>query len=205
MSLINCPECGRENVSSEAVACPDCGYNIKEYCTKKRNEEIRKMEAEERRRRYDPNSYLDEIVMPNKPKFFTFGWTFILVLAIIILKFAVDFENDFYVFYGFGLALFSLCRMVYNYKKNVFEYELAHTDFEEYRQMKAEKIAEDIIKKDCEEQEMIRNCPSRCPNCNSYNTEEILNGERALSVAWFGVASGKIGKQYKCKTCGHMW
>ena len=28
MSLIRCPECGKENVSSFAVACPNCGFNI---------------------------------------------------------------------------------------------------------------------------------------------------------------------------------
>ena len=31
MALIKCPECGRENVSDSAVACPDCGFNIREY------------------------------------------------------------------------------------------------------------------------------------------------------------------------------
>lgn len=28
MALINCPECGRENVSDRALACPNCGYPI---------------------------------------------------------------------------------------------------------------------------------------------------------------------------------
>lgn len=28
MALIKCPECGRENVSDSAEACPDCGYGI---------------------------------------------------------------------------------------------------------------------------------------------------------------------------------
>lgn len=30
MALIKCPECGRENVSSNAAACPGCGFNIKD-------------------------------------------------------------------------------------------------------------------------------------------------------------------------------
>ena len=29
MALIKCPECGRENISSTADACPDCGYSFK--------------------------------------------------------------------------------------------------------------------------------------------------------------------------------
>ena len=34
MSLVKCPECGKEKVSSTAVACPECGFNIKEYYNK---------------------------------------------------------------------------------------------------------------------------------------------------------------------------
>lgn len=28
MALIKCPECGAENVSESAIACPHCGYNL---------------------------------------------------------------------------------------------------------------------------------------------------------------------------------
>ena len=31
MALINCPECGREKVSSSAKSCPECGFNISDY------------------------------------------------------------------------------------------------------------------------------------------------------------------------------
>ena len=31
MALIKCPECGRENVSDTAKACPGCGYGIREH------------------------------------------------------------------------------------------------------------------------------------------------------------------------------
>lgn len=31
MALIKCPECGKENVSSTAKACPQCGFNVAEY------------------------------------------------------------------------------------------------------------------------------------------------------------------------------
>ena len=34
MALINCPECGRENVSDSAVSCPNCGYGIREHFEK---------------------------------------------------------------------------------------------------------------------------------------------------------------------------
>ena len=35
MSLIVCPECGRENVSEYAEACPGCGFNISKRFSKK--------------------------------------------------------------------------------------------------------------------------------------------------------------------------
>ena len=34
MALIKCPECGKENVSDSANACPNCGFNISRYYTK---------------------------------------------------------------------------------------------------------------------------------------------------------------------------
>jgi len=37
------------------------------------------------------------------------------------------------------------------------------------------------------------------------NTVRITTVDRAISVSAVGLASGKIGKQYKCKDCKHMW
>ena len=34
MALVTCPECGREKVSDTALACPGCGYPIKEHFEK---------------------------------------------------------------------------------------------------------------------------------------------------------------------------
>lgn len=36
MAIINCPECGKE-ISSQANACPNCGYPIKENTNKNKN------------------------------------------------------------------------------------------------------------------------------------------------------------------------
>lgn len=45
----------------------------------------------------------------------------------------------------------------------------------------------------------------KCPNCNSDSIEKISTTSRAASIATVGLASAKIGKQYKCKKCKHMW
>lgn len=41
MALINCPECGKENVSDSAEACPNCGYGIKAHFEKIKQDEER--------------------------------------------------------------------------------------------------------------------------------------------------------------------
>lgn len=45
----------------------------------------------------------------------------------------------------------------------------------------------------------------KCPVCGDTNIERITTMDRSFSVAMVGLASGKIGKQYKCKKCKHMW
>lgn len=40
-----------------------------------------------------------------------------------------------------------------------------------------------------------------CPYCHSMNTSKIGTVNRAVSVAMFGLASKKIGKQWHCNNC----
>ena len=42
----------------------------------------------------------------------------------------------------------------------------------------------------------------KCPYCQSTNTKKIGAGGRLLSTLTFGIASGKMGKQWHCKNCG---
>ena len=44
-----------------------------------------------------------------------------------------------------------------------------------------------------------------CPMCGSHVVKKLTVADRAVSVAAWGLASGKIGKQYECKKCGHKW
>ena len=51
MGLVNCPECGREDVSDQAVQCPKCGYPVGAYFLaiemKRKREEAAKKKAED--------------------------------------------------------------------------------------------------------------------------------------------------------------
>lgn len=47
MALTKCPECGRDNVSDSAEMCPGCGFGIRAYFEKNRQEEERAKEQAE--------------------------------------------------------------------------------------------------------------------------------------------------------------
>ena len=40
-----------------------------------------------------------------------------------------------------------------------------------------------------------------CPYCQSTDTKKISAGSRWLSTGLFGLASGKVGKQWHCNKC----
>lgn len=44
-----------------------------------------------------------------------------------------------------------------------------------------------------------------CPTCHSTNLSKISGTSRWLSVGLFGLASSKIGKTFKCNSCGYTW
>lgn len=45
----------------------------------------------------------------------------------------------------------------------------------------------------------------RCPTCGSTDLKKIDALDWAISVSFLGLASGKIGKSFKCNHCGYMW
>ena len=45
----------------------------------------------------------------------------------------------------------------------------------------------------------------KCPCCESRNVSKIGVLGRAISFSLVGLASNKIGKTYKCNSCGTTW
>ena len=185
MALIKCPECGRENVSDSAEMCPDCGYGIKAHFDKIRSEQQRR-ELYERK--------LASVRMPEEPK-------------------RMNFAYGLTIFFGFGalcgfitspvigiiLILFACwtCYMGFKqYNEEIEKYNLAKLNFEKYQQ--------EVVKEQ-EYKAIIEASKPKCPSCGSTNIQKITTTDRAVSVATVGLASGKIGKQYKCRNCKHMW
>lgn len=205
MALIKCPECGKENVSDSAEMCPDCGYGIKAHFAEiERKKELEKIETERRQRREEQEriqkekqqAELNTIKMPSKPNLgqclLIFGIVFV---PLMLLGLLLPYKLGFWFFGVFWLIVsFSM------YNDNVKDYERAQRDFEKYQR---EELSKKKMQKEMERYRQA-NAP-KCPHCGSTNIGKISTTSRAVSVAAVGLASGKIGKQYKCSSCGHMW
>ncbi len=91
--------------------------------------------------------------------------------------------------------------------------------FDKYEQLSGEKRCvklspEEQIEEDWRIKQSIREAVRsssgsrdvpKCPTCQSTNIKKIGTLNRAVSVGIFGLASGKIGKTYKCSNCGATW
>lgn len=206
MALVNCPECGRENVSDTADTCPACGYNIKAHYDKiKKIEQAKENELRAKERMEATiEKWADEVKMPEKPKH-SIG---ILCIGIFLAAFFLLFLLTEYTY---GSIVFGILTVIFiilyatDFNKELTEYqnnlENAEKDFRAYQLEKAHARWEKAQYRPAAPD------PSapRCPHCGSTNIERISTLDRAISVEMVGLASGKIGKQYKCKNCKHMW
>ena len=160
LSLINCPECKRENVSSSAEMCPKCGFGIKKYC-----ENLEKEKSEEEQDIEDMKS-IPLPPKPEKPLFF----------------FLMDpFKQQKY--YN-ALQMYELSQKdPIAYKKRILEAKRIVANAEAEKWLNRQK----------------------CPICGSDDIKTISIIDRTISVTTIGLASNKIGKQYQCRKCKHLW
>lgn len=226
MALVKCPECGRERVSDSAEACPDCGYGIKAHFEKikqeeeerRKKEELHKLEEKRRKEREqleeerakEEKAMLDSMPAPTKP----FPWQPLIGVfwgAMAILMFCCD-----SFFMGLVMSFFAFIFIVGGYsnyqdKKRIYEISLQDMERAKREALALERINQAIAAK---QNAKIMNAVNpfkeikngvRCPMCGKNAGKEISTINRAISVAAVGLASGKIGKQYKCSSCGYMW
>lgn len=223
MALVSCPECGREKVSDSAESCPDCGYGIKQHYIRIKQDEARKererVAEEEKRVREETAAKVakeeyDNIKMPKKPqvKSGTIIGLAIAWVAVIGLSFiGGTFHFGAFIFMAIIVAIPTWLQVwMYNTRKKM--YDLAQRDMDAYRRKIIQNRRElDESKRQTQErhtQEInakIQANMIKCPHCGSYHTNRISTTNRAVSVATVGLASGKIGKQYQCRDCKHMW
>jgi len=91
MALINCPECGRENVSNNAKSCPNCGYSLIKYAKQIEKAEKQKQAYEKKQRKKEDKVRKKEDKRRNKEekKKNKKSRVGIIVLLLIILFFIV--------------------------------------------------------------------------------------------------------------------
>lgn len=229
MALIKCPECDRENVSDSAESCPNCGYGIKVHFEKIKIEEERiqrDRKAEEERKRAEieakrlKEEQIKSVPKPSKPRISIAG----LVISGLIMWLAFsqintsEYKRQWSIYNGEGDPVFAgalfliigiaiLFYVIWIFSKQRGRYNLAQSDFEEYQRTvikeRDEAIAKQRVQAEAERYKQMT--APKCPMCGSINIEKISTTSRVISVAAVGLASRKIGKQYKCKKCKHMW
>lgn len=230
MSLVQCPECGRDNVSDFADACPSCGFGIKEYYNK-----ARKSLEEEEKKKQKYNNLIDSVKMPDKPympqkpnlrKLTIYNYLFFVIGIIGICLFFAAFKitalDDYFILIlfigagGIGSSIWISMEINEQNKKYASEkskyyadlndYNDAQKDFEAYRKNKVEQK----LKQDREMQEWIDRMDKwqaykdsqslKCPKCGSSN---VGTGARGYNIVTGFVGSNKTVN--RCGKCGYMW
>lgn len=216
MALVKCLICGQENVDDKAETCPRCGYCMKYYYHDlRRKEEIMQGLHVVKSIDTERQAELDKIKMPNKPGIGTllftfFGAGFCFFGWAVLICYWMNKEDPFwlYEFCFWFFLVFWIFGTLSSFKCDLDDYKFAQKNFRAYQEQKLRE------KKQAEEQAKARNNARKyqssyhyieCPSCGSFSTEEISQWSRSMSVKAYGMASPKIGKQYQCKNCGHMW
>ena len=225
MALVNCPECGRENVSDSAEQCPSCGFGVKKFFEKIELEKERikkekalqeKQKSEERKRLEDKKkiqketvSSLEEQIKECSKDIRNSAIVFAISLPLTIISFCLSTHGDLGVVIAIcGLAAILSGIMLFCSVNNKNECEsdlrMAKRDLDLYEknlQARLKAIAASG------EQYRAKNEAKhpKCPQCGGRNTQRISTINRTISVATVGLASSKIGKQYECKNCKHKW
>lgn len=55
MALVNCPDCGKMNVSDTAEHCPECGYAIKKHFEREKEKAYYQKKKRKNGRKYKMN------------------------------------------------------------------------------------------------------------------------------------------------------
>lgn len=167
MALINCPECGKENVSDQAAQCPNCGYDIKKHF-----QEIQEKKRLTENRRYlerkiieqtsalkpeldEKLQEIDGLPHPKKPSFltqlFSGDGAFLtnLALGTTVISFLLSLVTGSVLFVTiFVLALvlgipFILYINALDYQSSKHLYQEQIADWEKYKQERKNKLIQD--------------------------------------------------------------
>lgn len=178
MSLIKCPECGKE-ISDKAISCPMCGYPTKEMFNE-----------------LQPSpSTTGMNVCPKCGKF------------IIAKQYCPDCGTDM-IDCNCTEAKFTdmlLDGTLDKWERQMRDKYVLSSD--KFDSNLYECRINNEQKEDTYYNELRNNVQPtiHCPTCNSTNVKSISGLNRGASVALLGIFSKKINKSFKCKNCGYTW
>lgn len=170
--------------------------------------------------------HIDEESYPEKPNFFkmlfdssqggqlTYG-----LIAIMIVSFFIGFFANVTIFafiFAFALMVgfpFLLFINYSDYKMELDSYYKKTKDWNDFKKKRKKRLIEYYKNKD-EINEWYKNdslnaemkkarSTLRCPIYYCTKVKRITTVNSTVSVAMVGLASSKIGKQYKCEVCHH--
>ena len=202
MALINCPECGRQNISDTAIACPQCGFAIREYTETRQQEQTKELQ-------FDATKQKVAIVytkqgISNCNKIICIA-AFMGIGAFLLALFNKGVNSVvvpcFVIFWSMVASI--LVSSIIGVKRQN-DMALIVSDFHEFERQ-IQKRSRANAKYQSAVEAAMNSISLKCPICGSTETERISENNRAFSVAVFGLASSKIGKQYECKACKHKW
>ena len=98
----------------------------------------------------------------------------------------------------FAFIMLAVAGVFYFFTKAIDAYEEARIGKEAWRNAQISYCAERNRKR-------YNNYIYTCPVCGSSKVIRISDTSRTISVSVNGLASNKIGKQYECENCLHMW
>lgn len=164
MALVNCPECGRENISDTAEQCPECGYAVKKHYERekrlelieeerkqleeRKQEEIKKLQPELNRKLKE----IDSLPYPEKPSVFNSifggdsGWLSYVTIIALFFSFLFGFvvvESGLFRVAFVLLLIWTpfwlfLCRDDYKTKESFYQNKIS--DWEKYKENQKESI-----------------------------------------------------------------
>ena len=198
--MANCPSCGRPTSANKNTSAAKRSYNIP---------------------------------VPPKPQLFTKGSLKVfliglgmLLLSLLLLFAAPDkpeFSEDPITFLMFAvigiIGGLMFVGVPFLYCLELRDYLQATKDYDGYVKRRTQEIESNQEKMDAYhsrtiemqkeqarvEAERLEKLPI-CPICGKKDcVKRISTLNRSASIAAFGLASSKIGKQYQCERCKHLW
>lgn len=165
------------------------------------------------------NKVDEDSYKPDMPKLGTGAYTcfFFAFITSIFFFFLLDEEVTVGYMLSFMILLVFVIAPIVNWRSHVNRWKEDPSQyFEDEKQKQLEALRKmnennakmkawnDSIEAQKKQQHIADKIPD-CPNCGSYDVTRISTASRVTSIATVGLASGKIGKQYKCNKCKHMW